>query len=107
MVVIVIGTSLPELTMTVRSAKKHEFDIALGNIIGTNIFNMCIVLGLPIAIFGGISSSAFGLVDTLVILVAAYMFFFFGRSNKELSRREGIWMLILFVIYYIYVLVVH
>ena len=43
MIIIVIGTSLPELTMTVRSAKKHEFDIALGNIIGTNIFNICIV----------------------------------------------------------------
>lgn len=46
MTAIVIGTSLPEMIMTVISAKKGEFDMAIGNIIGTNIFNICIVLGL-------------------------------------------------------------
>ena len=51
MVLIVIGTSLPEMVMTITSAKKKEFDMAIGNIIGTNIFNICIVLGLPITIF--------------------------------------------------------
>ena len=73
MVIIVIGTSLPELTMTVRCAKKHEFDIALGNIIGTNIFNICIVLGLPVAIFGNVRIVDFGIVDFIIFLVSINM----------------------------------
>ena len=105
MTVIVIGTSLPELTMTVSSARKGEFDMAVGNIIGTNIFNIGVVLGLPTLIYGGYTSDAFNLVDTVVVLIAALMFYIFGRSNKELSRREGIFMVITFLIYYIYLFV--
>lgn len=105
MTIIVIGTSLPELTITVISAKKGEFDMAIGNIIGTNIFNICIVLGLPITIFGSVSSPAFNLVDLIVVLLAALLLFIFGSSNKELSRREGIIMVITVIVYYIYLFV--
>lgn len=103
MTVIVIGTSLPELTMTVSASKKNEFDLAVGNIIGTNIFNMCVVLGLPIALYGTVSSNAFNIIDTSIVLLSSIMFYIFGKSNKELSRREGILMIILFLVYYIYV----
>lgn len=106
MTVIVIGTSLPELTMTINAARKDEFDMAVGNIIGTNIFNICIVLGLPIAIYGGVSSSPFSVVDTSVVLISALMFYIFGRSNKELSRREGILMVLVFILYYIYIFII-
>ena len=102
MTVIVIGTSLPELTMTVASARKGEFDMAVGNIIGTNIFNIGVVLGLPTLIYGAYTTDAFNLVDTFVVLIAAFMFYIFGRSDKKLTRREGILMLITFIIYYIY-----
>lgn len=105
MTVIVIGTSLPELTMTINAARKDEFDMAVGNIIGTNIFNICIVLGLPIAIYGGVSSSSFNVVDTSVVLLSALMFYMFGRSNKELSRREGLLMVLVFILYYTYVFI--
>lgn len=105
MTVIVIGTSLPELTMTINAARKDEFDMAVGNIIGTNIFNICIVLGLPIAIYGGVSSSSFNVVDTSVVLLSALMFYLFGRSNKELSRREGLLMVLVFILYYTYVFI--
>lgn len=105
MTVIVIGTSLPELTMTINAARKDEFDMAVGNIIGTNIFNICIVLGLPIAIYGGVSSSSFNVVDTSVVLISALMFYIFGRSNKELSRREGLLMVLVFILYYTYVFI--
>ena len=104
MTAIVIGTSLPELTMTVGAAKKGEFDLAVGNIIGTNIFNICIVLGLPTLIFGGFESGAFGIIDTLVVLLAAVAYYIFGRSNKRLTRKEGIFMVMLFAAYYVYVL---
>ena len=105
MTVIVIGTSLPELTMTINAARKDEFDMAVGNIIGTNIFNIFIVLGLPIAIYGGVSSSSFNVVDTSVVLLSALMFYIFGRSNKELSRREGLLMVLVFILYYTYVFI--
>ncbi len=102
MTAIVIGTSLPELTMTVGASRKGEFDMAVGNIIGTNIFNICIVLGLPTLIYGGFSSDAFNIIDTLVVLVAALSFFFFGRSNKKLTRIEGFMMVATFTVYYFY-----
>ena len=104
MTAVVIGTSLPELAMTVGAAKKGEFDLAVGNIIGTNIFNICIVLGLPTLIYGGYESNAFGIIDTLVVLVAALSYYVFGRSSRKLTRKEGIVMVMIFAAYYAYVL---
>lgn len=105
MTIIVIGTSLPELTITVLSAKKGEFDMAIGNIIGTNIFNICVVLGLPITIFGTVSSPAFNLVDLVIVLLAALLLFIFGRTDRKLTRREGIIMLITVIVYYLYIFI--
>lgn len=103
MTVVVIGTSLPELIMTVVSAKKGEFDIALGNIIGTNIFNIGVVLGLPLLIYGGFSSPNFNLIDILAVLLAVILLYYFSKNDKTLSRKEGIIMLITFLIYYVYI----
>lgn len=104
MTAIVIGTSLPELVMTITAAKKGEFELAVGNIIGTNIFNICIVLGLPTLIFGGFSSSAFNFIDMLAVIIAAASYYIFGYSNKKLSRAEGVIMVSIFAVYYIYVI---
>ena len=106
MVVIVIGTSLPELTMTVRSAKKHEFDIALGNIIGTNIFNICIVLGLPVTIFGNVEIVDFGIIDFVVLLASSIMLLIFAKTDKRLNKTEGVIMFLVFICYYTYILLV-
>lgn len=105
MVIVVIGTSLPEMTMTVVAAKKEEFDIALGNIIGTNIFNIGIVLGLPLVIYGGFSTSDFNMIDILAVNVAAFVLYIFAKNDKELSKLEGAIMLILFIAYYSYVII--
>ena len=102
MTAIVIGTSLPELTMTVNAARKDEFDMAVGNIIGTNIFNICIVLGLPISIYGTVSSSSFTIIDSSIVLLSSIIFYIFGKSNKVLSRREGLSMVLVFIMYYLY-----
>ncbi len=77
MTVIVIGTSLPELIMTVTSARKKEFDMAIGNIIGTNIFNICIVLGLPILIYGDIPLTNYNIIDILAVFLTSLVLFFF------------------------------
>ena len=103
MTVVVIGTSLPEMTMTVIAAKKGEFDIALGNIIGTNIFNIGVVLGLPLLIYGGFSSPSFSLYDVLFVHIAAYVLYLFARNDRVLSKLEGAIMISIFVIYYSYI----
>ena len=104
MTAIVIGTSLPEMIMTVISARKGEFDMAIGNIIGTNIFNICIVLGLPILIFGNIVLEGFGFIDILAVFLSSFLLFVFARSEREVSKKEGTIMLIVFVLYYVYML---
>lgn len=106
MTAIVIGTSLPELTMTVGASRKGEFDLAVGNIIGTNIFNICIVLGLPTLIFGDFTSTAFNFVDTIVVLLAAVVYYWFGRSSRQLERFEGMLMVAIFAAYYTYLFLV-
>lgn len=105
MTVVVIGTSLPEMTMTVVAAKKEEFDVALGNIIGTNIFNIGVVLGLPLIIYGGFSSISFSAIDAIVVFIAAFILYLFAKSDRKLTRREGIIMVTLFIVYYAYVFV--
>ena len=106
MTAIVIGTSLPELTMTVGASRKGEFDLAVGNIIGTNIFNICIVLGLPTLIFGDFTSTAFNFVDTIVVLLAAVVYYWFGKSSRQLERFEGMLMVAIFAAYYTYLFLV-
>lgn len=105
MIAVVIGTSLPEMVMTVTSARKGEFDMALGNIIGTNIFNICIVLGLPIVIYGDMALTGFGFVDIVVLFLSSFLLFWFARSEKTISRREAIIMLGIFVFYYAYLII--
>lgn len=104
MIVIVIGTSLPELMITITSSKKGEFDMTVGNIIGTNIFNICIVLGLPTLIYGSVYSSAFNYVDLIAVIVAAAMFYFQSRSERTITRLEGVIMVSLFICYYAYLI---
>ena len=106
MTVVVIGTSLPEMTMTIVAAKKEEFDIALGNIIGTNIFNIGVVLGLPLIIYGGFSSQVFNVIDVIVVYIAAFILFMFAKNDKVLSKIEGAIMLVIFIAYYVYLFVV-
>ena len=84
MFAIVIGTSLPELFMTITSATKGEFDIAIGNIIGTNIFNICIVLGLPIILYGDVLLTGFNSIDILAVFLSSFFLFLFARSEKTI-----------------------
>lgn len=102
MTAIVIGTSLPELMLTVSSAKKGEFDMTIGNIVGTNIFNICIVLGLPVAIYGDILLESFSIVDILVVFLSSLDLFLFARSEKTISKKEGFLMILIFIVYYTY-----
>ena len=102
--VIALGTSLPELVTSVTATRKGEFDIAIGNVVGSNIFNICMVVGIPVALFGGISGYTLNIVDVVVMLIAAIMLFVFSYKDRKVGRLEGIVFLSIFLIYYTYVL---
>lgn len=102
--IIALGTSLPELVTSVTATKKGEYDIAIGNVVGSNIFNIGIVIGLPVALLGGIGTIAFSYVDLIVMIATALMLFVFSRNDYKISRREGICFLLVFVVYYGYVM---
>ena len=106
MVVLVIGTSAPELVMAITSAKKSEFDIILGNIIGTNIFNIGFVLTLPIIIFGSVNTTSFNFADMFIMTVSGIVIYIFAKDDKKIDKLEGIIMLSIFIIYYLYILVI-
>ena len=101
--IIALGTSLPELVTTIIAARKKETDLIVGNIIGSNIFNICIVMGLPVAIFGSITPSSFQMVDIVMLVLSALLLFIMTRRDEKVSRREGALMLLVFLIYYGYI----
>ena len=79
--IIALGTSLPELVTSVMATKKGEYDIAIGNVVGSNIFNIGIVIGLPVTVLGGISKIAFSYIDLIVMMGAALLLFIFSRND--------------------------
>lgn len=101
--IIAFGTSLPELVTTIVAAHKKETDLIVGNIIGSNIFNICIVMGLPVAIFGTITPESFEVVDIAMMVLSALFLFLVTRHDRKINRREGALMLIVFVVYYGYI----
>lgn len=103
--VIAFGTSLPELVTTIVASRKGEQDLVVGNIIGSNIFNICIVLGVPVAIFGAVTPASFQMVDIVMLVASAVLLFFFAASTRRINRTEGLLMITLFAVYYGYILV--
>ncbi len=103
--IIALGTSLPELVTSITASKKGESDLAIGNIVGSNIFNIGIVMGIPVTIFGGINTINFNAIDLLVMLISSLLLFVFLLGDRKLSKKEGIIFLIIFVAYYSYVII--
>ncbi len=104
MVILVVGTSMPELIMAITSVKKGEYDIIIGNIIGTNIFNIGFVLTLPIIIFGGVTTMSFHLPDMFIMTIAGFILYLFASDDRKFDKTEGLIMITIFLIYYGYVL---
>lgn len=102
--VIAFGTSLPELVTTIVASKKGEQDLVVGNIIGSNIFNICIVLGLPVVIFGTLTPVGFQFLDIVMLIVSAVMLWVFAVTKHKITRTQGVIMLLTFVVYYSFVI---
>ena len=103
--IVAFGTSLPELVTSVVATKKGECDLAIGNIVGSCIFNIGIVMGLPVAIFGGINKINFNYFDILVMIISVILLFIFASNDQKITRREGLLFLLLFLTYYGFVII--
>ena len=103
--IVALGTSLPELVTSVTATKKGEYDIAIGNVVGSNIFNVGVVIGIPIALLGGINNINFSYIDITIMIISALLLFLFSFNDHKISKKEGIIFLITFVIYYSYVII--
>lgn len=104
--IVAFGTSLPELITSVTAAIKKNADIAIGNIVGSNIFNILFVLGVTATITPVKYISDF-LTDNIMAIVAAVMLFIsiILNKNKKLTRTAGIIMLITYAAYFVFFLI--
>lgn len=102
--IIALGTSLPELVTSVVATKKGEYDIAIGNVVGSNIFNIGIVLGIPLTLFGGIKAFSINMVDVVVMVLSSVLLLLFSFKDRKISKIEGIIFLIIFIVYYTFVI---
>lgn len=104
--IIAFGTSLPELITTIVSSKKGEQDLLLGNIIGSNIFNICVVLGIPVALFGTVTPNSLQKIDLFMLVFSSILLFMFSKTRKKINRLEGVIMVSIFAIYYLLIFVI-
>lgn len=104
--VVAIGTSLPELVTSVSATRKGEYDIAIGNVVGSNIFNIGIVTGLPVFILGGIDKVNFNTYDMFILLISIVLLFIFSFRDRKISKFEGGILLLIFIVYYSYVILI-
>jgi len=100
--ILAIGTSLPELVTTVSAAIKKESDIAIGNIIGSNIFNMLLIIGVS-ALIKPITYNISYNIDMYIVMIATFVLFLFGYipPKNQVSKMNGIVYLLIYIIYMI------
>jgi cation:H+ antiporter len=101
--IVAIGTSLPELITSIVASYKKEADIAIGNVVGSNIFNILGILGIT-AILIPISSVGISYVDLGVMLFAAIILLPLSRTGFSISRLEGALLLAGYAIYIYYLI---
>ncbi|MBP3421998.1 MAG: calcium/sodium antiporter [Lachnospiraceae bacterium] len=101
--IVALGTSLPELVTSVTAAKKGKADIAIGNIVGSNIFNILFVVGTTALVTPVVFESKF-VIDTLIAFAAGIILWIGVAKHKELRRPTGVVMLVAYAAYFVYLL---
>ena len=101
--IVSIGTSLPELVTSVVAARKNEVDMAVGNAVGSNIFNILMVLGIASAI-NPVSLIRENVIDIIILVVFSVVVWIFAATKKKISRKEGIAMVAMYLVYAVYII---
>lgn len=97
-----VGTSLPELVTSIVAARKNELDMAIGNVVGSNVFNILMVLGIAASV-SPITFLTENVIDIIILLVFSLITWLFCVTKKKIGRVEGITMLVLYGIYLVYI----
>ena len=100
--IVSIGTSLPELVTSVVAARKNEVDMAVGNAVGSNIFNILMVLGISSAI-SPVALIRENIIDIVLLMVFSVMVWIFAGTRKKIERKEGIIMVVVYLVYCAYI----
>ena len=101
--IVAIGTSLPELVTSLVAARKGESELALGNVVGSNIFNIVFILGSSVAI-SPIAVAFESITDIILLLGATVLVYIFIRSGSKVTRTQGIISVLLYVLYTAYII---
>lgn len=102
--IVAVGTSLPELVTSIVATRKGESGLALGNAIGSNVFNILFILGMS-STLTPIVLDPVAIYDAIVLLGIALLTYFFAKTNEEVSRIEGLIMVFAYIAYTAYLLV--
>lgn len=102
--IVAIGTSLPEFVTSIVAIKKGETEIAIGNVIGSNIFNILLVLGLATFI-SPITISTLALIDIIFMLCITIVLYLFMKKDYSLVKKHGIILVGIYIVYMSYTIV--
>ena len=102
--VVALGTSLPEYVTSIVACKKDEMDIAIGNILGSNIFNILLVLGLA-SLLAPISVSIVTLIDALFMFITMILFIILTFKKRTVNKFTGIMFIMTYVAYICYTII--
>ena len=102
--IVAVGTSLPEFVTSIVAIKKGETEIAIGNVIGSNVFNILLVLGLATAIFP-IAISTFALMDIVFMVAITILLYLFIKKDNCLVKKHGFIFIILYIAYMAYTII--
>lgn len=102
--IIAIGTSLPELVTSIVATRKGDSSLALGNAIGSNLFNILFILGMS-SVISPLHVLDESVIDCLLLTVSAIILYLFARSKKKMTRLEGVICILLYISYTAYLLI--
>lgn len=102
--IVALGTSLPELVTSMVAAGKGENDLAVGNVVGSNIFNILLILGLS-SVITPITLEVTAVYDTLILIAASGIVYAAAISKREIRRSEGVFFLLAYLVFFMYILV--
>lgn len=101
--IVAVGTSLPELVTSMVAARKGESDIAMGNVIGSNLFNILAILSIS-SVISPLTFTNESIADCIFLIFVSLLVYFFCRTKKQVNRKEGIICLVLYLLYMAYII---
>lgn len=102
--IVALGTSLPELVTSMVAAGKGENDLAVGNVVGSNIFNILLILGISSTITP-ITLDVTAVYDTFILIISSMIVYVAAISKREIKRSEGTIFLLAYLLFFVYILI--